>query len=162
VWRACVECPPVRAGGFCFAGLIPAMVKKPGSFSGEKIDMGAPGASARRGLSSFKAMSSSSGGRRPSLYFTGAGSQPACDHGAIDPVAITDHVTRRAPSSVIWRAIHSAVGLVVTLIQTRSRRSIRKSTKPYSSLQPMVGTTNKSMAATSGAWFRRKVRHPLT
>lgn len=93
MWRACVECPPVRAGGFCFAGLIPAMVKKPGSFSGEKIDMGASGASARRGLSSFKAMSSSSGGRRPSLYFTGAGSQPACDHGAIDPIVITAHIT---------------------------------------------------------------------
>jgi xanthine dehydrogenase YagR molybdenum-binding subunit len=31
--------------------------------------------------------------------------------------------------------------------------------KPYSSLKPMVGTTNKSMAAMSGAWFRRKVRH---
>ena len=68
-------------------------LRKPGPFSGEKIDMGASGASARRGLSSFEAMSSSSGGRRPSLYFTGAGSQPACDHGAIDPVAITDHVT---------------------------------------------------------------------
>src|ERR1039457_399624 len=26
----------------------------------------------------------------------------------------------------------------------------------------MVGTTNRSMAAMSGAWFRRKVRHPLT
>src|SRR6478672_9267072 len=25
---------------------------------------------------------------------------------------------------------------------------------------PVVGTTNKSMAAMSGAWFRRKVRHP--
>ena len=24
----------------------------------------------------------------------------------------------------------------------------------------MVGTTNRSMAAMSGAWFRRKVRHP--
>lgn len=24
----------------------------------------------------------------------------------------------------------------------------------------MAGTTNKSMAAMSGAWFRRKVRHP--
>jgi carbamate kinase len=29
-----------------------------------------------------------------------------------------------------------------------------------SSLKPMVGTTNKSMAAMSGAWFRKKVFHP--
>src|ERR1700737_12056 len=58
------------------------------------------------------------------------------------------------------RAIHSAVGLVVTLIQTRSLRSIRTITKPYSGLKPMVGTTNKSMAAMSGAWFRKKVFHP--
>ena len=34
---------------------------------------------------------------------------------------------------MIWHAIHSAVGLVVTLIQTRSLRSIRTITKPYSS-----------------------------
>ena len=36
---------------------------------------------------------------------------------------------------MIWRAIHSAVGLVVTLIQTRSLRSTRTITKPYSSEQ---------------------------
>jgi hypothetical protein len=48
----------------------------------------------------------------------------------------------------------------VTLIQTRSLRSIRTITKPYSSLKPMVGTTNRSVAAISGAWFRRKVCHP--
>ena len=29
-------------------------------------------------------------------------------------------------ASVIWRAIHSAIGLVVTLIQTRSRRSLAR------------------------------------
>src|SRR3977135_267863 len=73
---------------------------------------------------------------------------------------------RGAPSqgkaSVSWRAIHSAVGLVVTLIQTRSLRSIRTITKPYSSLKPMVGTTNKSIAAMSGAWLRKKVFPSLT
>jgi hypothetical protein len=47
----------------------------------------------------------------------------------------------------MWLLIHSAVGLLVTLIQTRSLRSIRTITKPYSSLKPMVGTTNKSIAA---------------
>jgi hypothetical protein len=44
---------------------------------------------------------------------------------------------------VICRAIHSAVGRVVTLIQISSLRSIRTITKPYSSLKPMVGTTNR-------------------
>src|ERR1700738_5344992 len=33
-------------------------------------------------------------------------------------------------------------------------------TKPNSSLKPMVGTTNKSVAAISGVWLRKKVRHP--
>src|SRR3979409_486255 len=70
---------------------------------------------------------------------------------------------RGAPSqgkaSGIWRGIHSAVGLVVTLIQTRSLRSIRTITKPYDSLKQKVGTTKRSMAAMSGARFRRKVFH---
>src|SRR6266403_6279549 len=63
-------------------------------------------------------------------------------------------------ASMSCRVIHSAVGLVVTLIQTRSLRSIRTITKPYSSLKPMVGTTNRSMAAMSGAWFRRRSAIP--
>src|SRR6202049_46639 len=32
--------------------------------------------------------------------------------------------------------------------------------KAESRSKPRVGTTNRSMAAMSGAWFRRKVRHP--
>src|SRR6266852_9337678 len=91
------------------------------------------------------------------------GAKSACDNGAVDPIAVPDHITRspsQGKASVIWRATHSAVGLGVTLIKTRSLRSSRKITKPYSSLKPMVGTTNRSIAAVSGAWFRRKVRHP--
>jgi hypothetical protein len=89
------------------------------------------------------------------------GAQSACDNGAVDPIAVPDHITRspipRKCLGDLACATHSAVGLVVTLIQTRSLRSIRTITKPYSSLKPMVGTTNKSMAAMSGAWFRKKV-----
>src|ERR1700686_5367137 len=33
-------------------------------------------------------------------------------------------------------------------------------TKAYSRSKPIVGTTNRSMAAMSGAWLRKKVRHP--
>src|SRR5258706_14635388 len=55
---------------------------------------------------------------------------------ASEPVGTSSRsriMQRGAPSqgkaSVIWRAIHSAVGWVVTLIQTRSPRSIRTITK---------------------------------
>src|SRR3981189_1696605 len=90
-------------------------------------------------------------------------SQSACDDGAIDPIAITDHVTRspiprKCLGDLACNPLRCRVGCDV--IQTRSLRSIRTITKPYSSLMPMVGTTNKSMAAMSGAWFRKKVFHP--
>jgi len=48
----------------------------------------------------------------------------------------------------------------VTLIQTRSLRSSRTMTKANSRSKPIVGTTNRSMAAMSGAWLRKKVRQP--
>jgi hypothetical protein len=69
------------------------------------------------------------------------------------------HSRRIVPknASVSWRAIHSAVGFVVTLIQTRPLRSSRTVMKAY---KPMVGTTNRSIAAISGVRFRRKVRQP--
>ena len=63
-------------------------------------------------------------------------------------------------AAVIWHAIHSAVGCVVTLIQTSSLRCNRMMTRAYSKSKPMVGTMSRSMAAMSGAWFRRKVPHP--
>src|SRR5260221_10253496 len=72
---------------------------------------------------------------------------------ASEPVGTSSRsriMQRGAPSqgkaSVIWRAIHSAVGLVVTLIQTRSPRSIRTITKPHSSLKPMVYEPDESPA----------------
>jgi hypothetical protein len=81
----------------------------------------------------------------------------------VDLIAIPDHMawslTSRKGLGDLTRDL-LRVGLVVTLIQTRSLRSSRMMTKPYSSLKPMVGTMKKSMAAMSGAWFRKKVRHP--
>ena len=51
------------------------------------------------------------------------GLQSTCDDGPEDAIMITDEVARNA--SVIWRAIHSAVGCLVTSIQIRSLRSSR-------------------------------------
>ena len=47
---------------------------------------------------------------------------------------------------------HPAHEVVLTAGSKTGRLLIRS--------KPMVGTTNKSMVAMSGAWFRRKVRHP--
>jgi hypothetical protein len=54
---------------------------------------------------------------------------------AVNPILITDQVAGasfQGNASVIWRAIHSAVGLDVTLIQTRSRRT-RACESPHNS-----------------------------
>jgi hypothetical protein len=48
----------------------------------------------------------------------------------------------------------------VTLIQTRSLRSSRTMTKAWSRSKPIVGTTNRSIAAMSSPWLRKKVCHP--
>src|SRR4029077_4628456 len=61
------------------------------------------------------------------------GAKSARDNGAVNPIAVPDHITRSPiprKCLVSWRATHSAVGLLVTLIQTRSLRSSRTMTKP--------------------------------
>src|SRR5882757_3258268 len=88
--------------------------------------------------------------------------QSARDDGAVDSISISDHIARSAIprkslGDLTCNPLRRRVGCDAD--QTRSLRSSRMITKPYSSLKPMVGTTNKSMAAMSGAWFRRKVRH---
>jgi hypothetical protein len=60
------------------------------------------------------------------------GAQSASDDGAIDAIPVSDEelwASSQGKASVIRRAIHSAVGFVVTLIQTRSLRSRRTMTK---------------------------------
>jgi hypothetical protein len=54
-------------------------------------------------------------------------------------------------ASVIWAAIHSAVGWSVTLSEISRRRSWRSMTKTNSSRKLIVGTTRKSMAAMPAA-----------
>jgi len=53
--------------------------------------------------------------------------QSAWNDGAIDAIPMADEVARRLnprECPVIWRAIHSAVGFVVTLILTRALRLV--------------------------------------
>ena len=59
------------------------------------------------------------------------GAQSACDDGAVDPIPIANEVLRGIIPRKCLRyltRIHSAVGFVVTLIQTRSLRSSRTMT----------------------------------
>src|SRR5690348_14861238 len=63
-------------------------------------------------------------------------------------------------ASVIWRASHSAVGLVVTPIHRRRRRPSPKMTNTNSRSNVSVGTMRKSTDAMPSAWLRRKVFHP--
>ena len=60
-------------------------------------------------------------------------------------------------ASVIWRASHSAVGLVVTPIHRRRRRPSPKMTNTNSRSNASVGTMRKSTDAIPSAWLRRKV-----
>src|ERR1700674_1245406 len=60
-------------------------------------------------------------------------------------------------ASVIWRASHSAVGLVVTPIHRRQRRPSPKMTNTNSRSNASVGTMRKSTDAIPSAWLRRKV-----
>lgn len=58
---------------------------------------------------------------------------------------------------MICRAIHSAVGLLVTVRDNNRRRSCRRMTRTNNSLKPTVGTIRKSMAPMPAEWLCRKV-----
>jgi hypothetical protein len=58
---------------------------------------------------------------------------------------------------VSWWAIHSAVGLLVTLSDISRRRWCLRMTQTNSNLKPIVGTISKSIAAMPAAWSWRKV-----
>src|SRR3982074_2594429 len=87
------------------------------------------------------------------------GTQSARDDSAVDSIPISDQIARSAiprkrRGDLTCNPLRRRVGC------DADPDEISAMTKPYSSLKPMVGTTNKSMAAMSGGWFRRKVRHP--
>jgi len=54
-------------------------------------------------------------------------------------------------ASVIWRAIHSAVGCAVTPSHIIRRRPCPRTSNPYSSRNEIVGTTNRSIEAIPSA-----------
>src|ERR1700730_7057631 len=78
------------------------------------------------------------------------GSQSACDDGAIDPIAITDHVTRsivprKSLGDLACDPRCRRIGCDVDPDEISAINPYNH--QPYSSLKPMVGTTNRSMAA---------------
>ena len=85
------------------------------------------------------------------------GSQSVQDGAAVDPIPITEQVAR----GLIPRECLS--DLARDPFRGRMRCDIdpdKVSVGQPNNEKPMVGTTNRSMAAMSGAWLRRKVRHP--
>src|SRR5256885_7630387 len=79
----------------------------------------------------------------------------------IDRVPIAKHIRGRrfiGKSVDHLGTVHVAVGWVVTLTWTRSRRSWRSTMKPKRRRKVSVGTMKKSMAAISVRWASRKRR----
>ena len=60
-------------------------------------------------------------------------------------------------ASEIWRVIHSVVGWLVAPTWINRRRPWRNTTNPKRNLNPIVGTTKKSIAVVPSAWFFRNV-----
>ena len=102
-------------------------------------------------------------GWRSRLVPDAHGAQSACDDGAIDAIPITDEVARRLiPRECLCYLARNPFGRrvccdvdpdEVSTVQADDDEGIEQ-------LEPVVGAINKSMAAMSGAWLRKKVRHP--
>src|ERR1700722_3806071 len=80
------------------------------------------------------------------------GMQSARDDSAVDSISISDHIARSAIprkrlGDLTCNPLRRRVGCDADPDEISAMM-----TNPYSSLKPMVGTTNKSMAAMSGAW----------
>jgi|GEM_PF-1556785 hypothetical protein len=91
------------------------------------------------------------------------GAQSACDDGAIDAIPITDEV--------VWSLIPRECLCYLTRNPFRRRMACNVDPDEVSTIQPHDDEAieqikangrdnNKSMAAMSSAWLRRKVRHP--
>src|SRR5260370_7796795 len=90
------------------------------------------------------------------------GTQSARDDSAVDSISISDHIARSAiPRKSLGdlpcNPLRRRVGCDSDPDEISAIKPMM--TKPYSSLKPMVGITNKSMAAMSGACFRKKDTH---
>src|SRR5207253_7835329 len=88
------------------------------------------------------------------------GAQSACDGSAVDSIPIADQVAR----SLIPRECFC--DLTCDPVRGRIRCDVdpdkvsARQPNDAEDIEQMVGTTNRSMAAMSAAWLRRKVRHP--
>jgi uncharacterized membrane protein YfcA len=73
--------------------------------------------------------------------------------GSLPGIVMGSYCAHRVPETALRLVLATTLIVVASNLASHELHS-------YSSLKPMVGTTNRSMAAMSGAWFRRKVRHP--
>ena len=91
------------------------------------------------------------------------GAQSARDNGTVNPITIANEVLRGIVPRKCLRYLtrNPFCGRIcrdvdpdeVSAVEPNDDEGIKR-------LKLMVGTTNKSMAAMSGAWLRRKMRHP--
>src|SRR5260370_751272 len=91
------------------------------------------------------------------------GAQSAGDDAAIDPIAIADEVAR---SLIPRKCLHYlrrdpfGRGICCDVDPDEVSAAEPDDDEGISRSKPIDGTTNRSMAAMSGAWLRKKVRHP--
>ena len=91
----------------------------------------------------------------------------AHDDGAVDSIPIADQVVRsliprKSLGDLPSDPLRHRIGSDVDPDNSVFARSSRTMTKPHGSLKPMVGTTNRSMAAISGAVVATKGSPSLT
>src|SRR6202011_3076368 len=87
-------------------------------------------------------------------------SQSACDNGAVDPIVVPDHITgspipRKCLGDLACNPLRCRVGCDVDPYEISAMKP--HDHKAIQQFEANRRTTNKSMAAMSGAWFRKKV-----
>src|SRR5258707_9322206 len=91
------------------------------------------------------------------------GAQSACDDAAIDPIPIADEVTRSLIPRKCLRYLtcNPACRRICCDVDPDQVSAVEPDDdEGIEQIETDGGTTNRSMAAMSGAWLRRKVRHP--
>src|SRR5262249_12441786 len=102
-------------------------------------------------------------GRCDGLVPYAHGTQTAGDDGAVDAIPIANNVVRGlVPRESLGELARDPFGgRIGRHVDPDEGSSVQPDDdEGMSRLKPNVGTTNRSMAAMSGAWLRRKVRHP--
>jgi hypothetical protein len=89
--------------------------------------------------------------------------QSARDDRTVDPIVVSDHVARSlVPGECLRDLSRDPIGgrICCDIDPDNSSMSEPDDDEGIEQAEPMVGTTNRSMAAMSGAWLCMKVRHP--